>query len=240
MRLIGFLAEPFFSICVVLAVVPFIPDHLAIAFERHDVGRDPVEKPAVVTADDGAAGEALQSFFQGAQGVDVEVVSRFVEDDEVRALFQHAGQMYPVALAAGDVLHLLLLIGACEVESGTVGSGVDFSLAEHNGLVPLRDDVIDGFARIQAAVLVHVAQRDCLTNLDRTRIRFLFPNDHAEHRRLAGAVRPDHADNPALREAEVHIFIEASGSKPPVRLVNNIIVTPSSGNLVIDVPVHPP
>ena len=41
-RLIGFLAEPSFSICVVLAVVPFVPDHLAVAFERHDVGRDPV------------------------------------------------------------------------------------------------------------------------------------------------------------------------------------------------------
>ena len=51
-RLIGFLAQAPFPIRVVLAVVPFEPDHLAVAFEGHDVGRDPVEKPAIVTADD--------------------------------------------------------------------------------------------------------------------------------------------------------------------------------------------
>ena len=83
MRLIGFLAQPPLPIRFVLAVVPFKPDHLAVAFKRHDVGRDAIQKPAVVTADDGAAGETFQSFFQGAQGVDVEIVGRLVEDDEV-------------------------------------------------------------------------------------------------------------------------------------------------------------
>ena len=63
-------------------------------------------------------------------------------------------------------------------------------------------------AAVEAAILVHVTQLDRLTDLDRARIRLLFPDDHAEHRRLAGAVRTDHADNPALGEAEVHILVE--------------------------------
>ena len=104
-RLIGFLAQPLLPIRFVFAVVPFEPDHFAVAFERHDVGRDPVQKPAVVTADDGATGETLQSFFECAQGVDVEIIGRFVEDNEVRPFFQHTGQVHPVAFAAGDVLH---------------------------------------------------------------------------------------------------------------------------------------
>src|SRR5262249_21935713 len=62
-RLVGFLAQPLLPIRFVLAVVPFEPDHFAVAFERHHVGRDPVQKPAIVTADDRAAGEMLQSFF---------------------------------------------------------------------------------------------------------------------------------------------------------------------------------
>src|SRR5437773_9455796 len=206
--LIGFLAQSLLPVRFILAVVPFEPGDLAVAFERHNVGRDPVQKPAIVTADDGAACETFQSFFERAQGVDIEIVGRLVEDDEVRPLFQHTGQVHPVAFAAGDVLHLLLLIGAREVEPGAVGPGVDFGLAEHNGLVALGDDLVDGFVRLQAAILVHVAQLDRLTNLARSRIRFLYPDDHPEHRRLTGSVRTDHADNAAFGKTEVHILIE--------------------------------
>ncbi|MCG3776691.1 MAG: hypothetical protein JW395_3551 [Nitrospira sp.] len=72
----------------------------------------------------------------------------------------------------------------------------------------LGNDVVDGFGRVQAAILIHVAQRDRLTDLDRARVRFLLPDDHAEHRRLAGSVRTDHADNPALGETEIHILVK--------------------------------
>src|ERR1041384_8577993 len=80
----GFLAHPFLPVCFVLAVVPFEPDHLAIAFEGQNMGRDSVQKPAIVAADDGAAGEIFQTLFQCAQGVDVKIVGRLVENDEVR------------------------------------------------------------------------------------------------------------------------------------------------------------
>src|SRR5262249_60238166 len=36
--------------------------------------------------------------------------------------------------------------------------------------------------------------------------RLLLPGNHAEQRRLAGAVRTDHADDPAAREREVEVL----------------------------------
>src|SRR5688500_10583551 len=43
-RLIGFFAQPLFPIRFILAVVPFEPHYLAVAFEGQHVGGDPVEK----------------------------------------------------------------------------------------------------------------------------------------------------------------------------------------------------
>jgi hypothetical protein len=44
-----------------------------------DVGGGAVEEEAVVADDHGAAGEILQRLFQGAEGLDVEIVGRLVE-----------------------------------------------------------------------------------------------------------------------------------------------------------------
>ena len=52
-----------------------------VAFEDDQVSTDAVEEPAIVADDDGCARE----FFEGAQGVDVEAVSGFVEQGDVGA-----------------------------------------------------------------------------------------------------------------------------------------------------------
>ena len=82
-RLIGFGAEPALAIGFVVLVVALEPHHLAVAFERQDVRRDAVEEPAIVADDDGAAGERQQRLFERAQRVDVEVVGRLVEQQQV-------------------------------------------------------------------------------------------------------------------------------------------------------------
>src|SRR5207244_12162307 len=45
-------------VLLVLGVVALEPDHPAVALEGQDVGRDPVQEPAVVADHGGAAGEA--------------------------------------------------------------------------------------------------------------------------------------------------------------------------------------
>ncbi len=59
--------------------------------------------------DHGAPGEGLEGLLEGAQGVDVEVVGRLVEQEHVRRLLQHLGQEHAVALAAGEEADPLLL-----------------------------------------------------------------------------------------------------------------------------------
>ena len=101
---------------LVVLVVALEPDDLAVALEGQDVGGDAVEEPAVVADDHGAAGEAQQRLLQRAQRVDVEVVGRLVEQQQVAAAVQQLGQVDAVALAAGEVADLLLLVGPLEVE----------------------------------------------------------------------------------------------------------------------------
>ena len=99
-RLVGLGAEPAVAIRLVVLVVALEPHHLAVAFERQHVRRDAVEEPAVVADHHRAAGERQQRLFERAQRVDVEVVGRLVEQQQVRAALEQLRQMHAVALAA--------------------------------------------------------------------------------------------------------------------------------------------
>ncbi len=100
MRLIGFSAEAPAAIDLVIRVVTLEPHYLALALEGEDVRRHAVEKPAVVCDDDRTAGVVEQRLFKGAQGVDIEVVGRLVEQENVGPGLQHLRNMNAIALAA--------------------------------------------------------------------------------------------------------------------------------------------
>ena len=87
----------------VLAPGAFEPRRLRVALEGEDVRRDAIEEPAIVRDHHGAAGEVEQRLLEGAQRVDVEVVGRLVEEQDVAARAQHLRQMDAVALAAREV-----------------------------------------------------------------------------------------------------------------------------------------
>ena len=107
---------------LVVGVVALEPDDLAVAFEGEQVGRDPVEEPAVVADHDRAAGELQERVLERAQGVDVEIVGGLVEEEEVPAAFQELREVHTIALAARQLADALLLIAALEVERGDVGT----------------------------------------------------------------------------------------------------------------------
>ena len=95
--------------------------------------------------DDGAAGEVFQRFFQRADRVDVQIVGRLVEQEDVRAALEHAGEVDAVALAAGEDADFLLLVGAGEAEAADVGAGVHLRAgAELERLLPVADRLPDG------------------------------------------------------------------------------------------------
>ena len=63
----------------------------AVTFERQDMRGQSVKKPAVVAYDDGAARKVFDRFFQGAKRVDVEIVGRFVEQENIGAAAEQLG-----------------------------------------------------------------------------------------------------------------------------------------------------
>src|ERR1700704_2964484 len=81
----GIRAEPAHLVGFVVLEVALEPLDMALPLEGQHVGRDAVEEPAVMADDDGAAGEILQRLLERPQGVDVEIVGRLVEQQQVRA-----------------------------------------------------------------------------------------------------------------------------------------------------------
>ena len=80
------------------------------------MGADAVEEPAVVADDNGASGEIVETFFEGPEGVDVDVVGRFVEEQHIAFFFQSHSEVETVALTARQDFDFLFLVGTGEIE----------------------------------------------------------------------------------------------------------------------------
>src|SRR6266568_7267102 len=135
----GIDAKPPLLVLLVILEIALEPFDVALALERQHVGGDAVEEPAVVADDDRAAGEILERLLERAQGIDVEIVGRLVEQDHVGAGLEHLGEMHAVALAPRELADLLLLVGALEVERGAIGARIHLALAEKNDVVAAGD-----------------------------------------------------------------------------------------------------
>src|SRR3546814_4597043 len=83
---------------------------MTIAFKGEDVGGKTVEEEAVMADDHGAARIVFESVFQGTQRFDVKVIGRLVEQEDIAALLQELRHVNAVALTAGKLADLLLLI----------------------------------------------------------------------------------------------------------------------------------
>src|SRR5262249_15976003 len=200
-------------ILLVVLEVALEPFDVAVALERQNVRGDAVEEPAIVADDDRAAGEIFERLLERAQRIDVEIVRWLVEQEHVGTRLEHLGEMHPVPLATRERADLLLLVGALEVEVGAIGTRIHLALAEQDNVLPARNflpDVLLAVERI--AGLVDIAEMDRLADLDRALVRFFLPDDHAEQRRFAGAVRADHADDAAGPNPEGDIVDQDVGA----------------------------
>src|SRR4051812_46246304 len=86
--------------CLVVADVALEPADLALTLEREDVGGDPIEKPAIVADHDDAPGKRLEARLERSKRVDVQVIGRLVEEQNVAARLEELREMDPVSLAA--------------------------------------------------------------------------------------------------------------------------------------------
>jgi hypothetical protein len=97
----GFVTSKALSVRLfVTLVVTFVPHNFTFAFKGKYVGSHTVEKPSIVADDDGATSKIKESFLKGAQSVDVKVVGRFIQKEEVAAILEQLGQVNPVTFSA--------------------------------------------------------------------------------------------------------------------------------------------
>src|SRR5262249_49880828 len=96
-------AETLLPILFVELVVAVEEGDLPVTFERQHVRRDAVEEPAIVADDHDATREAEERALERLQSLDVEVVRRLVEQNEVPALLEQSCKMHTIALAAREV-----------------------------------------------------------------------------------------------------------------------------------------
>ena len=105
-----------------VGVVAEVARQLALA-DRPDPGGDLVDEVAVVGDEQDRAVEAGEHILQGLARVDVEVVRRLVQDQEIRLLQEEDRQGKPGALAAREGADGLEDIVLGEQEAAEVGPG---------------------------------------------------------------------------------------------------------------------
>ena len=116
MRRFAIYSEPFATLLFIFLKVPFAPVDVPVAFEREDVSCDTVQEPPVVTDHDDPAGIIENCFFECAERIDVEIVGRFVQEQQIGAAAQQLREVHSVTFPARKIADLLLLIGSTEIE----------------------------------------------------------------------------------------------------------------------------
>ena len=103
-------SNAFLTFFEIIGVVPTVGVHGTFV-KFHDGGAYTVKEIAVVCDEEQGLGLTLQILFEPFYHLQVEVVGRFVEDEEVGIGNEHAGESHTFPLASGEEPHRLLQIG---------------------------------------------------------------------------------------------------------------------------------
>lgn len=142
--------------------------------------------------DHGASRVVHEGFFEQAQGVDVEVVGGFVEEEQVPAFFEEFGEVAAVAFSAGKLGSHFLLVGAFESESGEVLADGNGSISEMHVICAAADLVYE--ANISSdldSFLIYIGCFNGIADGDGSSVGGFFAYDEAHEGCFTGAVRTD-------------------------------------------------
>ena len=205
----------------VVRVVALIDIDLAVVEFHHDVA-DAVEEVTVVGDHEEGAARTFQVVLEVFDGVDVEVVGRLVEDQEIGLGGEDLGDGHAFDFAAGEGAHLRLGVEAelredaddavfvVELPLGVEMLQEGFAAGEH--LLEQR-----GF-RVEVVVLFQEGDADLLEEFDLAAgVRFVLAGQDAHQRGLARAVGGDQGDLVAFVHVEADVVEK---DFRPVRLGN--------------------
>ena len=201
-----FTPQAFQLIGFVVRIRALEEEHVRVALEGQDMGTDAVEEPAVVADDHGTTCKVFQTFFQRTQGIDVNVIGRLVQQEDVAFFLQRHGQVQAVALAAGEDAAFLFLVDSGEIEPGEIGTGIDVTSTHTDEFVATGDDLIDGFLRVDVLVLlVDVGQLDGFAHLEVTAVGLFQAHDKAEQGGFTGSIGADDTHDAIGRKGKVEV-----------------------------------
>ena len=177
-----------FEVVVVVAVVDA---HLpAIDFE--DAVDEAAQEVAVMADEDHRTGEVLQGCQQRFPGLDVEVVRRFVEDQQVDRLYQHRRQNDPALFAAGEVVDPFVDIIPLKQKGGAeVAQRTEMGL--RHGILDRVQDGLPGVEDIHG-MLGEIPGIDVGPQIQTPGRRFRLARQHLQEGGFAGAIDADHGD----------------------------------------------
>ena len=143
-----------------------------------------VHKEAVVRYDDDASGEVLRVFLQHLKRLDVKVVGRLVEYEEVGIAHQHRTQIELASLAAGKLIHVVVLLFGREEEVLQELCGCDVLASTIIYIVgDVRDDVDDALLVVKLhAFLREIAEAYGVADVERTAVRRHLSEEHLDER----------------------------------------------------------
>src|SRR5262249_39460911 len=101
-------------------------DAEARAAELHRDARDGIEERAVVRDDHDSAAERRDVLLEPRDGVEIEVIGRLVQKQEVRLLREHDAEVEAPPLPPREALHRARHVGGAETELS--GNDLDFAL----------------------------------------------------------------------------------------------------------------
>ena len=199
---------------VVVAVVAME----ALAAEFDHARAEGVEEGTVVRDDDEAARIAGQVLLEPEQRLEVEVIGRFVEEEERRLADEQAGEVRAHDPAAGECLGELVVVAFAEAEAGE-----DLLRARFEGVVDVpvvivlglelaaaRGDLEDRLIADGGAFLREEAEVRAAFPLDEAVVRLVLIEDDVEEGGLAGAVGADEAE--AVRPGDVQRDLREQGA----------------------------
>src|SRR5699024_73748 len=162
--------------------------------------------------DHGTAGELEKGVLQGPQGLDVEVVRRLIEQEQVSALLEREREVEAIALTAGEHSGLLLLVRSLESERCDIAArghlhGTHVDEVESGGcqlpMALVGVDLPQALVRVDASTgLIDVGDLDRVTDLEFTAVELFEADDGLEQRRLSDAVGADDSDDAVARQGE--------------------------------------
>ena len=168
-----------------------------------DVVHHPFQKIAVVGHHDEAAPEGTQPLLQPGHHFAVQMVRGLVQHQHIRRVDQRGDQGHPLALAAGEGVHLLGKVRKAQLRQHGLGfifiqfpeflREVQEHLFQHRGMV------------VHHRILGEEADLGVGIAGDPPLVRFQIAGQYLQKSGLAGAVDADHAHLVPVIEIKIHI-----------------------------------